>query len=217
MALGEFETDDLRHFLAAVRPNDVVFDIGANVGAYCIPVAKMFPDTKVFAFEPNELNAALIRVSQLVNKLPGLSIVSKCVSDRSGVVEFSLAEDSAYSSMIDTRRKREVARAQIPATSLDDFCATASCPPPNIMKIDVEGAELKVLHGAQQLFAGTARPRLVLMELYDENLSAFGASIDDVALRMSAWGYAAHVLIDGVPVLFSPKHHNVHYNVFFSA
>jgi len=218
MALGEFETEDLRHFMDAIRDGDLVFDIGANVGAYCVPVAKALPRARIFAFEPIALNAALIQVSLLMNRLSGVQIVRKCVSSESGLVEFSLAEDSAYSSMIDTRRKSEVETFQCAAVSLDDFCRDERCGIPDIVKIDVEGAELKVLHGSADVFGSARdRPRLVLIELYDQNLSVFGTSIDEVTGHMRQWGYRPYVLVNGAKVPFERHHHNQHYNVFFAA
>ena len=218
MALKEFETEDLQHFIGAIRDRDLVFDIGANVGAYCVPIARTFPEAKIYAFEPIELNAALIQVSLLVNRLRGVQVVRQCVSNESGVVEFSLAEDSAYSSMVDTGRKSEVEKFQCTAISVDDFCVQEQCGTPDILKIDVEGAELKVLQGATRLFSyADKRPRLVLMELYDQNLNVFGVSIADVTTMMSGWGYRPYVLIDGVRVPFIAQHYNLHYNVFFEA
>jgi FkbM family methyltransferase len=215
MALGEFETDDLQHFLGSVRDGDVVFDVGANVGAYCVPIGKAFPATTVYAFEPIELNAALIQVSALANGVRGVRVVRQCVSDTSGTVELSLAEDSAYSSMIDTRRKSEVAKVTCAATSLDDFCSAQGCRP-DVVKIDVEGAELKVLQGASSVFGSAAvRPRLVLIELYNQNLQVFGTSIDEVTARMTDLGYRPYILIDGAEVAFERAHHNHFYNVFF--
>jgi len=216
MVLGEFETADLMHFMGALRPQDVVFDIGANLGAYCVPIGKALPQVSVFAFEPIEVNAALIHVSTLLNRLTNVTIVRKCVSDSSGFVEFSLAEDSAYSSMVDTGRKAEVERLRCESVSIDDFCADQGSRGPDVMKIDVEGAELKVLTGASGLFASDAtKPRLVLVELYDQNLSVFGTSIGEVVDRMAQWAYRPYVLIDGARVPFGPAHHNLHYNVFF--
>lgn len=215
MALGEFETDDLQHFLAAVGSSDVVFDIGANVGAYCVPIGRVRPGTSIHAFEPIELNASLIHVSLHLNRLKNVQVVRKCVSDRAGRVNFSLAEDSAYSSMIDTGRKAEVERFECEAVSIDEYCGNQIHP--NVMKIDVEGAELKVLDGARQLLSDPARrPRLVLMELYDQNLAPFGASIDEVTARMTGHGYRAYVLLNRRPVRFEREHHNSIYNVFFS-
>src|SRR3954465_2968938 len=136
MVVGEFETADLMHFIDNLRVSDVVFDIGANLGAYCVPTGKALPGGTASAFEPIALNAALIQVSILLNKLSNVHIVRQCVSDRSGFVDFSVAQDSAYSSMIDTGRKAEVERVRCEATSLDDFCARSGSRLPTVMKID---------------------------------------------------------------------------------
>lgn len=214
MVFNEFETADLQYFIEAIRSGDVVYDIGGNVGAYCISIGKTVSSATVVAFEPIPLNAALINVSRLLNQLQNVQIVQKCVSDRSGPIDFSLAEDSAYSSMFDTHRKTEIAKFACEAVSLDDFSAQAGRGP-NVVKIDVEGAELKVLQGGVSIFGSATRPRLALIELFDKNLSVFDTSINEITQMMKGWGYRAYVLIDGRKEEFKPAHHNVHYNVFF--
>lgn len=217
VALGEFEIDDLHHFMSAIGKTDVVFDIGANIGAYCVPIGRARPDAEVHAFEPIDLNGSLIQVSLHLNRLQNVQLVRKCVSDSAGRVEFSLAEDSAYSSMIDTGRKAQLRRFTCDTVALDQYCDEQGGIHPDIIKIDVEGAELKVLQGAKQLFADPSRrPRLVLIELYDQNLVAFGTSIDEVTAWMNRHGYIAYVLVDRVPVPFAVEHHNKIYNVFFA-
>ena len=217
VALGEFETDDLQHFMTAIGRTDVVFDIGANIGAYCVPIGRSRPDAQVHAFEPIDLNGSLIQVSLHLNRLQNVQLVRKCVSDSAGRVEFSLAEDRAYSSMIDTGRKAELRRFMCDTVPLDQYCEEQGGIRPDIVKIDVEGAELKVLQGATQLFADPSRrPKLVLIELYDQNLTAFGTSIDEVTAWMTGRGYDSYVLIERAPVPFAPEHYNEIYNVFFA-
>lgn len=214
--LGDFESDDLRHFASLLNDADVVFDIGANVGAYCMPISRLRPGARVYAFEPIPLNAALLRASVLANSASNVEVVESCVSDASGSVIFSVATDSAYSSMVDTRRKPEQMRIACEAVTLDDFCARRALKGPDVVKVDVEGAELKVLEGASALFsARERRPRVVMLELYDQNLRPFGASVPDVVALMQRWNYEAYVLVDNGPTAFRPEHHNVHYNVFF--
>jgi FkbM family methyltransferase len=204
--------------MSAIRPTDVVFDIGANVGAYCVPIAKANPGVRIYAFEPIPLNAALIDASLQMNGLQNVKIVRSCVSDETGTVQFSLAEDSAYSSMLDTHRKAEIRRFDCPTITLDEFATTELCAAPGIIKVDVEGAELKVLKGSASIFGDPGkRPRLVLVELYDQNLVVFGPSIPEVTALMRGWDYKPYVLIDGQKVPFTERHHNLHYNVFFEA
>jgi FkbM family methyltransferase len=215
MALGEFEIQDLQHFIAQVHDGDTVFDIGANVGAYCVTIGNAHRGATVHAFEPITINASLIHVSLHLNRLENVHVVQKCVSDQAGRVSFSLAADSAYSSMIDTGRKAEIRRFECEAVTLDAYCHEAGGISPDLLKIDVEGAELRVLQGAAGIFGAKNRPRLVLIELYNQNLRAFGTSIDEVCAWMTERGYRAYVLVDGAPVAFASEHHDRLYNVFF--
>src|SRR3546814_15009922 len=75
--------------------------------------------------------------------------------------DLSIAEDSAYSSLIDTRRKGVFETVSVQTISIEDFCSQNSCIP-NILKIDVEGAEMKVLKGASNIFSDSRfSPRMV--------------------------------------------------------
>src|SRR3546814_10203954 len=83
MALGSFELDDLKYFFSTIRSDDSIFDIGADVGAYSIPLARSFPKANVFAFEPIPLNYSLILASSRINRVTNLSVFESCISDKS--------------------------------------------------------------------------------------------------------------------------------------
>src|SRR3546814_7866898 len=153
MALGSFELDDLKYFFSTIRSDDSIFDIGANVGAYSITLARSFPKANVFAFEPIPLNYSLILASSRINRVTNLSVFESCISDKSGTESFSIAEDSEYSSLIETRRKGVFETVSVQTISIEDFCSQNSCIP-NILKIDVEGAEMKVLKRSEERRVG---------------------------------------------------------------
>lgn len=216
MALGSFELSDINYFISNMKDNDIVYDIGANVGAYCVSIGNKFPSIKIYAFEPIPLNASMIRTSLCFNRIRNVEVIQSCVSDVSGTVSFSLAEDSAYSSMIDTKRKNEIEKISVRATSLNDFIKKNKTLKPTIIKIDVEGAEMKVLKGGSNLFSCLrSRPRLILMELYDQNLKMFEGSISEIVYMMKDWKYKPYIIVNGMKISFDHSHYNNYYNVFF--
>ena len=213
---GEFEIDDIKYFEKNISHNDVILDIGANVGVYCVTSGKRNADARIIAFEPIPINAQLIRASLLLNHIENVQVIQKCVSDSTREVLFSVSIDSAYSSMIDTRRKPEREAIKCQAVKLEDFCVKHGINQIDLIKIDVEGAEELVIRGGEKIFGNSSvAPRLVLMELYDQNLKVFGSSIEKVLEMMGNYGYTAFTLIKGTKVVFKKKYYNKHYNVFF--
>lgn len=212
---GDFEIDDIRYFEKHIQANDVVLDIGANIGAYCITSGKHYVGARIFAFEPIPMNAQLIRASILLNGISNVQVIQKCVADYCGKTEFSISTDSAYSSMMDTMRRPEQQVIQAEVIRLDDFCAENQIEQIGLIKVDVEGAEERVINGAKELLTGAKPPRLIMMELYDNNLKIFGSSISKVIEKMASYGYSPYVLVNKTKVTFEDKHHNEYYNVFF--
>src|SRR3546814_14643377 len=67
--------------------------------------------------------------SSRINRVTNLSVFESCISDKSGTESFSIAEDSAYSSLIDTRRKGVFETVSLQTISIEDFCSQNSCIP----------------------------------------------------------------------------------------
>jgi len=214
--LNNFEIEDLRYLQSQVRDGDVIFDVGANTGAYSLALGKMRKNLRVHAFEPVPLNAQILRLVVVLNKAGNIKVIEKCVSKNSGEVTFSLSEDSAYSSMINTGRKAEIEVLKCEAISLDDYCSANQILRVDLVKVDVEGAEELVIAGAARLFSDASRkPRLVLIELYDQNLNAFSTSIEKINGVMRGHDYSPFVFEHSRLVGFEPRHFNKYYNVFF--
>lgn len=214
--VGKFELKDIEYFLKSIKRNDVVVDIGANLGVYSIVSGRNWPDARIFAFEPVPINASLLRASLLLNRIGNVHVIQKCVSNIAGEVAFSVSSDSAYSSMRDTRRRREVECIKCEAIRLDEFCDMQGVDKVDVVKIDVEGAEELVILGAGNLFSDPLiSPRLILIELYDENLVPFNTSIEKILPIMLGYRYTPFVLVDGRKTQFQKEHYNKYYNVFF--
>jgi FkbM family methyltransferase len=152
-----------------VREGMTVFDIGAHIGIFSLGVAKRIgPIGKVYAFEPCPETAGILERHVIFNQWQDrVSVVRAVTSDLNETVSFYVNGISMSASM--GRENVEVLSADRPAdgahridvesVTLDRFCAERNVRP-DLFKIDVEGAELRVLRGAKTLLL-TARPSIL--------------------------------------------------------
>jgi FkbM family methyltransferase len=142
--LGMYEYEKQELFRQVIRPGDVVYDIGANVGFYTLLASVLVgPSGKVISFEPLPRNLSLLRRHIRLNALANVEVFEGAVSSRRGTARFD-AEGLPEMGHLSDRGQFEVKVFQ-----LDELVADGRIPPPKVMKIDVEGAELDVLEGAR--------------------------------------------------------------------
>ena len=157
--------------LNTIQPDDVLFDIGANVGTFALIAAK-HRRAHVIAFEPGYANfARLCDNIQLNGCHFSIVPVPLPVADHNGLVGFKYRSiepgQSRHKLKADTWRFRDpatVSRYEQPvlAMTLDGIISTFHLPPPHHVKIDVDGAEARVLAGARQtLRSDTLRSVLI--------------------------------------------------------
>jgi FkbM family methyltransferase len=144
---GTYEVDSLAAFAAAIAPGASVYDVGANVGIYTLLASrKAGPSGKVYAFEPLERNLRYLHGHVDMNQLQNCVILEVAVSDKEGTQRFSAA--SWHHCM---GRLAAEGESEIPTVTLDGcIYGEKQFRPSNVIKIDVEGAELQVLQGASR-------------------------------------------------------------------
>lgn len=130
----------------------VFFDVGANIGLISLFVSKFHPDARVFSFEPGSIVGRCLKETIHKNKLKNLSLIKKGVSDHSGTAEFFVdPKSTGGSSLIKVHAGSENQYVEkIELVSLDDF-SKESHVVPDVIKIDIEGAETLALKGASRL------------------------------------------------------------------
>jgi FkbM family methyltransferase len=166
----EKEPETVAWLEQSLRRDDVLFDVGANVGAYSLLAATLCKDSSVFAFEPSfSTFAALSRNIQL-NNLGGRVLPFQiALTDQTGFVEFQyrdVAPGAADHSLAADMDGRFVPahHQQTLGYRLDDFVRTFGIPSPNLIKIDVDGGEERVLQGADATLRSPGL-RSVLIEI----------------------------------------------------
>lgn len=166
----------------AVRPGSVIWDVGSHFGFHALGFAAMVGDTgRVVAFEPNPANLARLKLHLERNKdlAPRVLVVEAAVSDHDGEGNFvrSTNIDNGDSSCSfvegaipprDAGAYADFGRIKVKILALDSWLAKNAAPGPQVMKIDVEGAELLVLQGGRTVLE-RFRPTIV-MEVHNIQL-----------------------------------------------
>lgn len=142
----------------------MLFDIGVNVGYYTILGARQVgPRGKVVAVEPVVRNLACLYRHIVLNKVSNVSIVSAACSDTVSLATFSLGQNYAMGCLADNHGEGNEGKKElflVPTVTVDAMVQQLGISP-DVIKVDVEGAELSVLRGAQTTLRET-RPRIFL-------------------------------------------------------
>lgn len=187
---GKHEPEVQNAILAKARPGAVVYDIGANVGTMALGAALLVGDMgRVVAFEADPENIGRLREHRARNGLKNrLLVVHAAVWSRTAMDGIGFRRGAPKSQGgVEADGIRPVLGSgeliKVPAITLDDFVASGE-PPPQFVKIDVEGGEYEVLCGGNKLFA-TERP-LVIAEVHHQQAT------EQITNWLSEYHYCAH-------------------------
>lgn len=171
-----------------VPQGGIVVDVGAYIGFYTLLAAKLVgPVGRVYAFEPNPQSCAILRRNIRLNRFEEMvQVFEACVLDFSGQVKFYLDYDGIQSSIV--RLVPHTREVTLSCVTLDEVLGDVRAV--NLMKIDVEGAEARVLLGAKDLIHRS--PDLWLIcEVYPAALTAGGSSLDELLRIIEDFGFMA--------------------------
>ncbi len=177
--LGTYEREKVQEFSKWLNPSSVVYDVGANAGYYSLVAARL--SAQVYAFEPFPENAFFLREHIRRNKLTNCHAKECAVGNVDGFVSFTPGRTNCEGKVSSDGPFR------FRCVKLGTFCHEH--PAPDVLKIDVEGAELDVLKGGARMISAKS-PAIFLATHSDELdhecrafLAAFGYRIRDLAHR----------------------------------
>lgn len=178
-----FEEGEQRFLTAYLQPGMRVLDVGAHRGLYTLLASRRVGSGgEVVAFEPSPRELRWLRRHAALNRCENVIIEPAAVSDREGEAELHVCRgrDTGCNSLRRPAVPGAATTVRVPLTTLDGYLERSGTRRVDVVKLDVEGAELGVLQGARRLLA-QARP-LVLCELAD--------------VRTRAWDYPSHAVYD---------------------
>lgn len=165
MPLGQYESQTAGWVQSQLRPDSCFYDIGANAGYFTIlGSAAVGPAGVVQAFEPVPVNVEVLRRQISENSLSNVTLHDLALSNENGTIDFAVEGNNANSHIADVKITHAVSKPSsivaVQTATMDSLVANGLREPDTI-KIDVEGAEMLVLQGAEETLK-SSRPTLLI-------------------------------------------------------
>lgn len=188
-----FEYETLEKFIELLRPGYTVLDVGANIGLFSLIGSEVVGSTgKIYAFEPAKDTFAALEKNIEANNCENIQLFQLALSDNNGFAEMNsktegIQEGDLFNhlSLTDNEEKND---NSIVTQTLDSFLLEHKIERIDVIKIDIEGAELLCFNGAKSLLSSNDRPDIIF-EVYEAYCNRFGNSSFDVLKFLNECGY----------------------------
>ena len=176
-----YETGTTNLLKNILKHDDIVFDVGANIGWYTLLFAKILTDGQCHAFEPVPWIYDKLKANCSLNNVESnvfLNLMAMGNADKNVQLHTFSGLPHGHSSISSLSRDDfNINEAQM--ITLNEYIDIKKIEKVDLIKCDVEGAELKVLEGSSNLFSLKVPPMWVF-EMNEETSKAFGYSPNDI-------------------------------------
>lgn len=188
------ETEEMDMIMKLIKPKDVIFDVGSNIGWYAINILLQRKNTVVYCFEPIKSSYSCLIQNFRLNNLKPEKIYNFGLSDENKKVKFYFDIECAMaSSMSNLRKNKATVMEECQVKRLDDFVKkTRSFKKLDFIKCDVEGAELLVFKGAMNTIK-KYKP-IIFSEMLRKWSKKFGYHPNDIIGLLAPLGYGCYVI-----------------------
>tara|TARA_Y100000310_G_C20697331_1_gene826646 strand:- start:4744 stop:5490 length:747 start_codon:yes stop_codon:yes gene_type:complete len=174
-----------RELVKNLKQSRVFVDVGTHLGYFTCLAGKILQNGTVDAFEVEKHAFSLLKKNLELNQLKNVNVYNVAVTDKNGTIKIpSRSKPSPFFSIAESGKDTEF--IEMDAIALDDFY-TEKDYKPDVLKIDVEGAEMQVLQGMKSLLE--TRDLVLFIELHGNVLPNFGSSSKEVINYLIDKGY----------------------------
>ena len=184
-----FETELLKKL---IKKNNIIIDVGANIGYYTLIATKCAgKNGKVYAFEPDPTNFAILKKNANINGYNNIILTQKAISNKTGKAKLYLCtKNTADHKIYDDGTNRKF--IEIDSIRLDDFFKNFN-EEINLIKIDTQGAEGHVLQGMISLIERNKNIKIII-EFWPSGLQKDGFNPKDLLMSLKKHGFNLYII-----------------------
>lgn len=216
---GDFEKTETEVAVAMAKKSKMIVDVGGNFGWFACQLLNVMPsDGQIHIFEPvPQIRKELTKNIEINSRKDATVFLNDCcLSDVEGEVTMHVPKTlgSAFASLAAQDYKGGFDLVVSRAVTLDDYCKQNNIDHIDFLKIDVEGAEFKVLQGSQRMLSAEIKP-VILLECFQPLLEPFGRKVADVVNFITELGYKGFVFQQANLIELTPENIGTGYDYLF--
>ncbi len=205
-SFAEVERAERIFYLEYLREGMTVFDVGANVGELTLLFSRFVGDGNVHAFEASSETFMHLKIVCEATGKRNVSLNHLALSDKNGTIRLHVYEDALSSFNSQAARPLKnygldfepVGIEETPATTVDDYCERKKIELIDLLKIDVEGAELQVLRGARRMLK-SKRIACLTFE-FGQTTFDMGNNPEEIEVFLKEMNYKIRNIVKGDPI-----------------
>lgn len=182
------EKEYVLDMVACLKSDDIFYDIGSSVGLVSIHAANKLKNGKVISFEPDPENQKCLKENYKLNKLNNYKLIPIAVGETLDKLKLYTSGSNGFSPSLQKVNGIENA-IEVEVNSIDNLILSKEIPYPNVIKIDIEGAEFIALKGMKNLLLSREKPRIIFVELHPVFLPSFNTSVPEILEFMGQFEY----------------------------
>lgn len=192
---GAYEAGTVRFVRDLMAGAGVFYDVGANIGVFTVEVARSLGASgQVIAIEPGPRAFAILLRNIELNRLGNVTAIAVGLADVAGAKQLHLRPAANLGAATFVGQRDTVPDAVVEVLRLDDLVDDRRLPDPTVVKVDVEGFELRVLRGAAKLIE---RARPVIVTEWSTQHVQDGGGLDELRRLLVGAGYTPFGLQHG--------------------
>jgi FkbM family methyltransferase len=185
--------------LATLSVSDDVLDVGAHVGLYSVVVASQLESGSVYAFEPHPATVERLHENVARNGLD-VNVRSVALGSTRGEANMTVGSESA-GGQATLGPGLDGTAVTVESETYNHLVAAGELPECDVVKIDVEGAEMDVLKGMESALEA-ASIRALYVEVHTDKIESFGYEYEDVVDHLTVRGYDCSVISERTDDVF---------------